>query len=97
MHADTSAVTSTTELALSPAEAFSLFSEGLDRWWPRDFSWSQDVLEEVRLESREQGLLSEIGPRLSLRLGRRARVPAEMMGSQGWPVALERLAAAAAE
>ena len=27
------------------ARAFSVFTEGLGRWWPREYSWSRRVLD----------------------------------------------------
>ena len=147
-------VSATAEVGVAPEQAFKLFTDGLGSWWPREFSWSQDVLEEIGMEARPGGFLYEIGPHgLRLDWGRvlaweppgrllfswqisPERVPepdpaqasevevrfepaasgcrvvllhrgferhgeggagyAEMMGSQGWPYALERFAAAAA-
>jgi uncharacterized protein YndB with AHSA1/START domain len=148
------AVSATAEVPIPPDEAFALFTNGFGSWWPREFSWSQDVLEEIGIESLEGGFLYETGP-YGLRLdwgrvlaweppGRLVfswqispdRVPepnpahasevevrfepagagcrvvlqhrgfgrhagngdgyAEMMGTQGWPLALERFARAAA-
>jgi uncharacterized protein YndB with AHSA1/START domain len=42
--------------------AFDLFTVGLGVWWPREFSWSQDKLEEIGLEPREDGFAYERGP-----------------------------------
>jgi uncharacterized protein YndB with AHSA1/START domain len=57
-----SEISSTVEVPLSPERAFKLFTDGLGGWWPREFSWSQDALEEIGMETRKGGLLYEIGP-----------------------------------
>ncbi len=44
-----------------PARAFAVFCD-LGRWWPREYSWSQDVLEEIVLEPRVDGHATERGP-----------------------------------
>jgi uncharacterized protein YndB with AHSA1/START domain len=148
------AVSATADVPIAPDEAFALFTTGLGSWWPREFSWSQDVLEEIGMETHEGGFLYETGPHgLRLDWGRvltwappgklvfswqisPERVPepnparasevevrfepsgsgcrvllqhrgferhggdgdgyAEMMRTQGWPLALERFAGAAA-
>jgi uncharacterized protein YndB with AHSA1/START domain len=46
----------------SPDRAFELFTEGLGSWWPAEFSWSQDALEEIGIEPREGGFAYERGP-----------------------------------
>jgi uncharacterized protein YndB with AHSA1/START domain len=43
-------------------QAFSLFAEGLGRWWPAEYTWSGDVLEAIGLEPREGGRCFERGP-----------------------------------
>lgn len=50
------------EVALAPAAAFALFSDGLARWWPAEFSWSGELLESMEMDTREGGLLHELGP-----------------------------------
>lgn len=46
----------------APADAFAAFTEGLDAWWPRDFTWSGPGAQRVGLEPRPGGFLHEIGP-----------------------------------
>jgi uncharacterized protein YndB with AHSA1/START domain len=46
----------------SPERAFEVFTEGLGSWWPREYTWSQDVLEEIGIEPRADGLCYERGP-----------------------------------
>ncbi len=43
--------------------AFALFTERIGDWWPAEFTWSQDVLDDLRIEPREGGLCTELGPR----------------------------------
>lgn len=47
---------------LAPPEAFALFAEGLGRWWPREYTWSRDVLQRIGLEPHAGGRCYEIGP-----------------------------------
>jgi uncharacterized protein YndB with AHSA1/START domain len=47
---------------LPPERAFELFTEGLGEWWPREFSWSQESLEEGSIEPHEGGFAYERGP-----------------------------------
>jgi uncharacterized protein YndB with AHSA1/START domain len=42
--------------------AFELFTEGLATWWPREYSWSGEVLEDIGIEAREGGFCFELGP-----------------------------------
>jgi uncharacterized protein YndB with AHSA1/START domain len=46
---------------VAPLRAFALFCD-LDRWWPREYTWSAEVLEEVALEPRLDGRATERGP-----------------------------------
>lgn len=85
-------VTAVADVPLTCEEAFALFSSGLGSWWPPEFSWSQDGLEEIGMEARAGGFLY----RGFARHGEGAERYAEMMGTQGWPHALERFRAAAA-
>jgi uncharacterized protein YndB with AHSA1/START domain len=44
-----------------PTEAFAAFTEGIAIWWPRDFTWSGQLLERIAIEPRVGGFCSEIG------------------------------------
>ena len=46
----------------SPERAFRVFTEELGSWWPPEYSWSQDVLEQMWMEPRQGGLVTELGP-----------------------------------
>lgn len=43
-------------------EAFARFVDDLARWWPREYTWSGDVLEKIGIEPREGGMCFEVGP-----------------------------------
>jgi uncharacterized protein YndB with AHSA1/START domain len=46
----------------SAERAFVHFTTGIRRWWPREYTWSQDVLEEIGLEPGAGGRCFEVGP-----------------------------------
>lgn len=46
-----------------PVEAaFRLFVDELNTWWPAEYTWSGDVLEQIAVEPREGGRCFEVGP-----------------------------------
>lgn len=45
---------------VSPADAFAGFTDGMGSWWPREYTWSGDLLESFGIESRSGGLCYEI-------------------------------------
>jgi uncharacterized protein YndB with AHSA1/START domain len=47
---------------LPPERAFALFAEELGSWWPPEYTWSQDTLEEIGIEPRQGGMCFERGP-----------------------------------
>jgi len=50
------------EVPISISEAFKLFTEGFNSWWPSDYTWSQESLESISLASCENGRCTEVGP-----------------------------------
>jgi uncharacterized protein YndB with AHSA1/START domain len=42
-------------------QAFTAFAD-LARWWPHEYTWAADTLEDIGLEPREGGLCYERGP-----------------------------------
>jgi uncharacterized protein YndB with AHSA1/START domain len=56
-------VTASVTVETSRERAFELFTEGMGTWWPKEFSWSQDRLEEIGIEPHEDGFAYERGPR----------------------------------
>lgn len=43
-------------------QAFHAFVHEFNEWWPKDYTWSQDALKEIRIAGKENGLCSETGP-----------------------------------
>lgn len=46
---------------VAPERAFAAFVN-LGRWWPREYTWSQDVLQTIGIEPRLGGACFERGP-----------------------------------
>jgi uncharacterized protein YndB with AHSA1/START domain len=53
---------SATEVALSTERAFGFFTRDFALWWPREYTWGHDVVEDIGIEQREGGLCFERGP-----------------------------------
>jgi uncharacterized protein YndB with AHSA1/START domain len=52
----------TLAVPLPRSDAFALFAQRLAQWWPREYTWSQDVLEHIGIEPRLDGFCYERGP-----------------------------------
>jgi uncharacterized protein YndB with AHSA1/START domain len=50
------------EVPLSTERAFGFFTNEFALWWPREYTWGQDVVEDIGLEQRQGGLCFERGP-----------------------------------
>lgn len=48
------------ELALD--SSFNLFANLFERWWPREYTWGQGVLQHIIIEPRAGGACYELGP-----------------------------------
>ncbi len=44
-----------------PEDAFAAFADGIGSWWPRDYTWSGQLLERIVIEPRVGGFCHEIG------------------------------------
>jgi uncharacterized protein YndB with AHSA1/START domain len=55
-------VRSTVTVAAPPEGAFASFTERLGEWWPPEYTWSQQKLEDIGIEPGEGGMCFEIGP-----------------------------------
>jgi len=44
------------------SKAYRQFIHEINDWWPREYTWSQEKLQEIRIEGKEHGLCTEIGP-----------------------------------
>lgn len=45
----------------APEVAFAGFTEGIDAWWPREYTWSGPLLQRVGMEPRPGGFCYEVG------------------------------------
>ena len=52
----------TTQVPLSPQEAFDLFIAGLDDWWPKDSHAPLGPDARLIVEQRKNGTITEVGP-----------------------------------
>ena len=43
-------------------KALNKFVNEFNEWWPKEYTWSQDTLKEIRIEPKTNGLCTEIGP-----------------------------------
>lgn len=50
------------EVPLSKSKAFEVFVNGLNEWWPKEYTWSQNKLKRILIEPEKDGLCTEIGP-----------------------------------
>lgn len=55
-------VRSIVTVALPAERAFAFFTEHFTLWWPREYTWGREALEEIGLERREGGFCFERGP-----------------------------------
>jgi uncharacterized protein YndB with AHSA1/START domain len=47
---------------LAPAAAYEKFRHDLARWWPREYTYSGETMEDLYLEGRKGGVMWERGP-----------------------------------
>lgn len=50
------------QIPASREEAFDKFVHQLNAWWPREYTWSQQQLVEIKIDTKKNGLCTEIGP-----------------------------------
>ena len=50
------------EIQLPREETFKRFITGLNSWWPKEYTWSGQVLEEIKIEPETGGKCYETGP-----------------------------------
>ena len=43
-------------------QAFHIFVNEINLWWPKEYTWSQDKLHDIYIEGKENGLCTEVGP-----------------------------------
>ena len=42
--------------------AFKKFLNEFNAWWPKEYTWSQDTLKDIRIDGKQGGLCTEVGP-----------------------------------
>src|SRR5690606_23581431 len=52
----------TVRVPVDPGRAFDLFTDGLDSWWPREYTWAGETLEVIGIEPGVGGHCFERGP-----------------------------------
>lgn len=52
----------TVAIPLSFQEAYDKFVHEFNFWWPKAYTWSQDQLQSISIDARQNGLCTEIGP-----------------------------------
>ena len=55
-------ITKRLRIGISSDIAFQKFVNELNKWWPKEYTWSQDKLREIKINGRKDGLCTEIGP-----------------------------------
>lgn len=49
-------------IRIAKDKAFQKFVNELNEWWPKEYTWSQDKLKEIKIDGQKDGLCTEIGP-----------------------------------
>lgn len=50
------------KLEIPTDKAFQIFVNEFNEWWPREYTWSQDKLMEIKIEGRKDGLCKRLDP-----------------------------------
>lgn len=56
------AITKSVKFSISRKEVFRKFLHEFNAWWPKAYTWSQEKLQEIRIDAKKDGLCTEIGP-----------------------------------
>ena len=56
------AVRHTMTVPVPAGRAFTIFTEGLATWWPQEYTWAQENLDTIGIETHEGGRCFECGP-----------------------------------
>lgn len=62
IHPGLAAIREEVVVSLPPPRTFGLFTDGVDTWWPRSYTWSGDALVAMVLEPEPGGRCLELGP-----------------------------------
>jgi len=55
-------VTKNIQVNISVEKAFDAFVNQINAWWPKEYTWSQEHLKEIKIDAQKDGLCTEIGP-----------------------------------
>lgn len=55
-------VRNSVEVPVDTQRAFAIFAHEMSAWWPREYTWSLETLEDIGIEPRENGRCFERGP-----------------------------------
>lgn len=55
-------ITKRLKIEIPSDKAFRKFVIDFNEWWPKEYTWSQDKLEEIKIDGSKNGLCTEIGP-----------------------------------
>tara|TARA_B100000780_G_C20892841_1_gene355331 strand:- start:176 stop:634 length:459 start_codon:yes stop_codon:yes gene_type:complete len=55
-------ITKRLKIEIPSDKAFRKFVNDFNEWWPKEYTWSQDKLEKIKIDGRKTGLCTEIGP-----------------------------------
>lgn len=55
-------ITKKIKIGIDIDKAFQKFVNELNEWWPKEYTWSQEKLKEIKIDGRMDGLCTEIGP-----------------------------------
>jgi len=55
-------ITKELKVEIAGNQAFKKFLNELNEWWPKEYTWSQEALQEIRINGKKDGLCTEIGP-----------------------------------
>ncbi len=55
-------VKKTITVPITKEKAFNAFVNQFNAWWPKEYTWSQHHLKEIKIDAKKNGLCTEIGP-----------------------------------
>ena len=45
------------KVGIAKDKAFQKFLNELNEWWPKEYTWSQDKLKEIRIDGKKDGIV----------------------------------------
>lgn len=55
-------ITKEINIGLNREKVFNKFVSELNEWWPKEYTWSQDSIKEIKIDGKKDGLCTETGP-----------------------------------